>query len=187
MFRALPSAGWKKWPRRRFRRRRPTNCHGAVPGGQEEKKKPGIRPDAPSRSDGIRSGNRPRLRKRRPSSRASAVPHGGGRVRSLSRCLGADPQRREEGKTRARARICLLRQASAPPAAKPAEPQASISLDTPAQKGCARGVPDPLGGEQAHRLRGLFLKRGYPRLPSWRDTSTERVTLRGKEEVRPVR
>jgi hypothetical protein len=35
-------------------------------------------------------------------------------VGSLTRCLGADPQQREEGKTRTCARICLLRQVSVP-------------------------------------------------------------------------
>jgi hypothetical protein len=95
LFRALSlvERGWRRWLRRKSRRRRPTNCPGAVPAGREEGKQPGIRPNAPfpSRPGGIRSGKPLRLRKRRLCSRASAVPHGGGRERSLSRCLGLTP------------------------------------------------------------------------------------------------
>jgi hypothetical protein len=143
--------GWRRWPRRKSRRRRPASCHGAVPGELGERKKPGIRPDAPSpsRSGGIRNGNRPRLRKDGPvagppQSRTAAPVRG-----ACSAAWGLTPNGARRGKPGLAPEFAFSDSFPtcypAPAAAKPAEPQASI----PRPKTATREArPIPFAGDR---------------------------------------
>jgi hypothetical protein len=112
-----------------------------------ERKKPGIRPDAPSpsRPGGIRSGKLSRLRKRRPDSRASRSPA----------AWGLTPNGVRKGKTGFAPEFAFSGRFP-PPYPAPARRKTGVttSLDTPAQNGHVRGLPNPLGGdfEQALKL-----------------------------------